>query len=150
MVHDEVLHNCKKTEKRLPGEGEHSYWLRTLIKVDPWYMYFFLIPEALDFACLLGAHKPFRGEKNLRSTRLDFGALGKCKTSRDPGRENEVVLNSEIQFSAILGSLTHVLCYFAFRIWSQEKGRTGKGSSLAVFLCMMVNIDSVLLLAHAS
>jgi hypothetical protein len=97
MVHDEE-HDCKKTEKRLPGEGEHSYWLRTLIKVDPRYMYFFLIPEALDFARLLGAHKPFRGEKNLRSTRLDFEALGKCKTSRDPGRENEVVLNSEIQF----------------------------------------------------
>jgi len=94
---------------------------------------------------------PLEVKKNLRSTRLDFGALGKCKTSRDPGRENEVVLNSEIQFSAILGSLTHVLCYFAFRIWSQEKGRTGgKGSSLAVFLCMMVNIDSVLLLAHVS
>jgi hypothetical protein len=34
MVHDEE-HDCKKTEKRLPGEGEHSYWLRTLIKVDP-------------------------------------------------------------------------------------------------------------------
>jgi hypothetical protein len=65
-------------------------------------------------------------------------------------RENEIVLNSEIQFSAILGSLTHVLCDFAFRIWSQEKGRTGKGSSLAIFLCMMVNIDSVLLLAHFS